>query len=224
MFWTMDPPEISWSVDIGSISPAAPVWDTSYQVLDRSNQSACDKCGKTYKHRKSLKKHMQVTPNCELTQQNIPGRFYGDFEQLSKLICKASCKPVKQDSNDKKSDQEPNDQEPNDHPDCCQICLIPLSSPDKGQIHREEYARVFQCCKCKKVLGNRQKLKSHYRTHTKEKPFQCNFCEKIFSECSSLRKHLLTHGPRKYKCDSCSKRFIRKDYLYKHTRTRVCLK
>ena len=177
----------------------------------------CDKCGKTFKHKKSLKRHMLVNPNCEQTQENTPGRFFGDFEQLSKIICKTNSNSLNRYLNH-------SDKKTADSHSFCQICLTPLSSSDKGQIHSEEYSRRFQCCKCKKILGNRQKLKSHYRIHTKEKPFHCNFCEKIFSECSSLRKHLLTHGPRKYNCDFCNKRFIRKDYLYKHIRSRVCMK
>ena len=104
----------------------------------------------------------------------------------------------------------------------CQICLAHFSTPDKGQIHRDEYSRIFQCCNCKKIMGNRQKLKAHHRTHTREKPFQCNFCEKIFSECSTLRKHLLTHGPRKYECQYCNQKFVRKDYLNKHWKSNVC--
>ena len=204
----MESPGVSWSIDIGSIPPPAPVWDTGYREedmwRDRNKQSGstgvqihtCEKCGKSFKHKKSLKKHFLATPNCGLTLENISESFIGDFEQLSKLICKTEQHNI---------EEKPGHQLHDiffDHSEdisLCKICHIPLSTPDKKQIHMEEYLRIFQCCKCKKILGNRQKLKSHYRTDTKEKPFNCNFCEKTFAECSSLRKHLLTHGPRKYR-------------------------
>ena len=176
---------MAWSVDIGAIPPPAPGWDTGwgeeseietdrtgdeevrYEKLQHllgdikfcSNDQhllvnfyECEKCGKIFKHAKSVKRHKIKTPSCD----------------------------------------------------------------------RKEYSKLFQCCLCNKMLGNRQKLAAHHRTHTREKPFQCNLCEKMFAECSSLRKHLLTHGPRKYKCDYCNKCFVRKDYLYKHVKSNVC--
>ena len=229
----MESPGVSWSVDIGSIPPPAPVWDTGYREEDewrdrhkQINSTGlqlynCDKCGKTFKHKKSLKKHFLAKPNCEITLENIPETFFGDFEQLSKVMCKTEKRNIEENQGLQLHETTFDDFE---HLSLCKICHIPLTTPDKKQIHMEEYSRMFQCCKCKKILGNRQKLTSHFRTHTKEKPFHCIFCEKIFAECSSLRKHLLTHGPKKYKCDSCNKRFIRKDYLYKHIRSGVCLK
>ena len=98
----MESPGVSWSIDIGSIPPPAPVWDTGYREEDmwgdRNKQAGstgvqihtCEKCGKSFKHIKSLKKHFLGTPNCGLTLENISESFIGDFEQLSKLICKTA--------------------------------------------------------------------------------------------------------------------------------------
>ena len=144
--------------------------------------------------------------------------MFGDFEQFSKITCRTESRSIKQDVEQSTGPSELR----SDNLFVCQICLAHFSTRDKGQIHRDVYSRIFQCCNCKKIMGNRQKLKAHHRTHTREKPFQCNFCEKIFSECSTLRKHLLTHGPRKYKCQYCNQKFVRKDYLNKHMKSDVC--
>ena len=42
---------------------------------------------------------------------------------------------------------------------------------------------------------------------------------KSFAELSTLRKHEATHGERNFRCDICSKAFVRKDYLAKHSLT-----
>ena len=149
----------------------------------------CDKCGKRFKHIKSLKRHNIHIPNCEPIQENIPGRCFGEFEQFSKITCRTKSSSIKQNVEQSTGPLE----QRSDNLSFCQICLVSFSTPDKVQIHRDEYARIFQCCNCMKIMGYRQKLKAHHRTHTREKPFHCKFCEKIFSECSSFRKHLLTH-------------------------------
>merc|ERR1719234_1530529 len=80
------------------------------------------------------------------------------------------------------------------------------------------------CCHCKKRFGSQNKLSTHHRSHTKQRPFACRFCEKRFTELSSLRKHTLTHGPPHHQCHRCEKAFVRKDYLKKHLNSAICLK
>ena len=212
---------MAWSVDIGAIPPPAPGWDTGWgeeegsgergsgkeerdgelhHVLEDEDHQVfvniykCEKCGKIFKHNKSMKRHAINTPHCD-SRLDIPPSNLANIDQICVTISAAPGQT-----------------------NYCHVCLSPL------QLHREEYSNLFKCCLCNKMLGNRQKLAAHHRTHTREKPFQCNLCEKMFAECSSLRKHLLTHGQRKYKCDSCNKCFIRKDYLCKHIKSNVCLR
>ena len=204
---------MSWVVDIHSIEPPAPAWDDCSQNKDCNNQPFPKNDRLTsYKRRKKYsedsypRRHLN---DCYSTESEEISQEMCSFDQLSKTVInqsfikKAECKLEKR-------------------LEACQVCHVTLSTPEKIHIHQEEFVRIFKCCKCMKVLGNKQKLESHHRTHTKEKPFQCRFCEKVFSECSSLRKHLLTHGPPGFKCSYCWRQFKRKDYMLKHMKSQKC--
>ena len=165
--------------------------------------------------------HLLTDYNCDLNRLDIPVNSFADISQFCETICTSGGDQTEHTGGDQ-TEQTGGDQ--TEQTNYCQICLVHFCTPDKGQIHRDEYSRIFQCCNCKKIMGNRQKLKAHHRTHTREKPFHCNLCEQIFSECTTLRKHLLTHGPRKYECQYCNQKFVRKDYLNKHRKSNVCLR
>ena len=168
----------------------------------------CDKCGKKFKHKKSLKRHNNKIPFCDQSQFINSIKYNINVIDLAKNI--------------KSSDIKKNNEEKVQTGRKCEICQHNFLSSDKLQIHREEFHSTFQCCLCEKFLGNRHKLKSHHRTHTKEKPFECKLCEKKFSECGSLRKHVLTHNIKTFQCNNCDKMFARKDYLVKHIKSNVC--
>ena len=167
----------------------------------------CEKCGKVFKHKKTLKRHKKLLPFCDQMVLINSGKFCHDMIDLSKRI---------------KSDQQIKIGGKSTTITKCDICKYNFSSGDKMQIHQEEFNSKLQCCLCDKYLGNRHKLKNHHRTHTKEKPFECQLCEKKFSECSSLRKHVLTHTNKTFECHTCAKRFARKDYLLKQVQSNVC--
>ena len=168
---------------------------------------SCKKCGKTFKHKKSLKKHNLRIPLCDSSYQTKTEGSLIKIPDISKKIVnkfnfKVEVKPIKSNK--------------------CEVCNHDFSSSDKLQIHVEEYYSKYECCMCNKLLGNRHKLRNHHRTHTREKPFECRLCEKIFSECSSLRKHILTHNMKTFRCNNCGKSFARNDYLLKHLKSNVC--
>lgn len=98
----------------------------------------------------------------------------------------------------------------------CRICQKEFYDPKSLHHHVTYNLTNRSCCLCHKVLGNKSKLLTHHRSHTKESPYECQVCGKRFSENSTLRKHEATHGAKQFHCDVCDKAFARKDYLIKH--------
>lgn len=101
----------------------------------------------------------------------------------------------------------------------CRICRHEFHELGSLRSHSEHHLSLRKCCLCQRVLGNRSKLVTHHRSHTKESPYACAFCPKRFSENSTLRKHEATHGAKNYTCSVCERGFVRKDYLDKHMAT-----
>ena len=75
------------------------------------------------------------------------------------------------------------------------------------------------CPLCDKLFRNNRDLRSHFVTHTGEKPFPCNFdgCEKRFAREGDLKRHKRIHtDARPYECEICDMAFKRKDHLNNH--------
>ena len=126
--------EMSWSVDIEAITPPAPGWDTGYKEEGGKCEVMpfyeCEKCGRKFKHKKTLMRHNTNIINCNQKLFNISANRFPDFGQFCKTISNKSCGKTKAV----------------DLAAFCQICLAHFSSPGKGQIHRDQYSRIFQCC------------------------------------------------------------------------------
>lgn len=88
----------------------------------------------------------------------------------------------------------------------------------KKTTRRRASRSQLQCTTCFKTFSRPYNLKSHQRTHTKERPFQCLHpeCGWTFARPHDLKRHELLHsGVKPFAC-ICGKRFARSDAYKRH--------
>ena len=81
------------------------------------------------------------------------------------------------------------------------------------------WGKSYQCSHCDVAFTDGSCLKSHKRTHTREKPFNCGQCDKNFSRRSYLRTHMRIHkGEKPFQCCHCDKSFGDGSLFRRHVR------
>ena len=88
----------------------------------------------------------------------------------------------------------------------------------KKTTRRRASRSQLQCTTCLKTFSRPYNLKSHQRTHTKERPFLCLHpdCGWTFARPHDLKRHELLHsGVKPFEC-VCGKRFARSDAFKRH--------
>ena len=83
-----------------------------------------------------------------------------------------------------------------------------------------------KCTVCGKCCGTNDKLATHRRSHSGEKPSECTVCSKRFTTSGNLVQHSRIHsedmrvhtGDKPYKCHMCDKAFSKSGDLNSHMR------
>ncbi|XP_034759718.1 zinc finger protein 711-like [Acipenser ruthenus] len=197
----------------------------------------CHICGKKFKSRGFLKRHMKNHPDhmfkkkyqctdCDFTT-NKKVSFHNHLES-HKLIIKGEKVHEFTEYTRRYREASPlssnklilRDKEPKLHK--CKYC--DYETAEQGllnrhllAVHSKNFAHV--CVECAKGFRHPSELKKHMRTHTGEKPYQCQHCEFRCADQSNLKTHIKSkHGTDlPYKCGHCPQAFADDKELQKHT-------
>ena len=106
----------------------------------------CHKCGKRFKHKKSIKRHNSSQPYCHKTNEVNPVQF--DFDQFSRtlrddLAVKSPSSVFGDTKTGKNKLVTVEERSIGSRGQECEICKIYFSSEDKYQIHLEEHLARF---------------------------------------------------------------------------------
>ncbi len=191
--------------------------------VHRGNGHVCKLCLQSFKTAGSLKEHFRLCHsrvNCQKCN-----RGFRNQAGLIRHVCKG---PQKTDRRKKKS---------NKGKQTCSVCGLEVSSYQslvRHQLrqHPQTFARRHVCTVCGEGFPRILVLRRHQQHCLADgqkptpRPFKCDTCGQTFLQSVGLRYHhdqnrcKKSENYKRFKCDQCSCRFSKEEWLARHKQTR----
>ncbi|KAM6945091.1 uncharacterized protein PEZ65_002782 isoform 1-T2 [Lycodopsis pacificus] len=159
----------------------------------------CDTCGKHFKYKSTLKRHLSTHTGEKPHSCNTCGKRFSRTSTLNSHMRTHT----------------------GERPYSCLTCgkVFSQMSTLNGHVKIHTGEKPFSCKTCGKVFSRSSLLSSHLRIHTGEKPHSCKTCGKKFNRKSLLISHIRSHtGEKPYSCNTCGKSFSWTTLLKAHSR------
>lgn len=181
--------------------------------------SICDYCGKSFKYRTSLVRHVEehrsvATFQCPHCDKILKGnlslkehiRYIHDADLIKCEICGVVRKRHIMYSHIKYVHS-------NERNFNCPICDATFKTKEKMKRHVKSHDKKIECKICSRKFVAPHELKEHMMFHENPNAFSCDVCKKSFSSRTCLRTHSKLHCTfkvRNLQCDYCP--FITHNY------------
>ncbi|XP_056263799.1 oocyte zinc finger protein XlCOF8.4-like [Pseudoliparis swirei] len=183
----------------------------------------CSECGKLYRLKRDLKKHMRCHTrrfSCSECGRGFATRYHLKTHMSrhtgEKPFSCSECGHRFIQSGGLKRHMRTHTGE---KPFSCSDCEQSFQRREYLERHMVSHTgeKPLSCAECGRGFIESGGLKRHMRTHTGEKPFPCSYCNKSFIQSIHLKRHMFTHtGEKPFSCSVCKTSFTRKQYLEGH--------